>query len=50
MKKSDHIIDIGPNAGKNGGEIIFEGTFSKMLKKNTVTSQFLNGNKVISEM
>ena len=48
MKKSDHIIDIGPNAGKNGGEIIFEGTFSKMLKKNTVTSQFLNGNKVIS--
>jgi excinuclease ABC subunit A len=48
MKKSDHIIDIGPNAGKNGGEIIFEGTFSKMLKKNTITSQFLNGNKVIS--
>ncbi len=48
MEKSDYIIDIGPNAGKNGGEIIFQGTFSEMLKKNTVTSQYLNGTKTIS--
>ena len=48
MEKSDYIIDIGPNAGKNGGEIIFQGTFSEMLKKNTVTYQYLNGTKTIS--
>jgi len=48
MEKSDYIIDIGPNAGKNGGEIIFQGTFSEMLKKNTLTSQYLNGTKTIS--
>ena len=48
MGKSDYIIDIGPYAGKNGGEIIFQGTYSEMLKKNTVTSQYLNGNDTIS--
>ena len=47
MEKSDHIIDIGPNAGKNGGEIIFEGSFEKMTKKKTLTSQYLNGLKRI---
>lgn len=48
MEKSDYIIDIGPYAGKNGGEIIFQGTYSNMLKNNTVTSEYLNGNKTIS--
>ena len=49
MGKSDYIIDIGPYAGKNGGEIIFQGTYSEMLKNlNTVTSQYLNGNETIS--
>ena len=48
MEKSDYIIDIGPYAGKNGGEIIFQGTYSNMLKNNTVTSEYLNGNKNIS--
>ena len=32
MEKSDHIIDIGPNAGKNGGDIIFSGSYKKILK------------------
>ena len=48
MEKSDYIIDIGPYAGKNGGQIIFQGTYSNMLKNNTVTSEYLNGNKTIS--
>ena len=48
MEKSDYIIDIGPYAGKNGGEIIFQGTYSNMLKNNTVTSEYLNGKKTIS--
>ena len=48
MEKSDYIIDIGPYAGKNGGQIIFQGTYSNMLKNNTVTSEYLNGNKNIS--
>ena len=48
MEKSDYIIDIGPYAGKNGGQIIFQGTYSNMLKNNTVTSEYLNGKKTIS--
>jgi len=47
MERSDYIIDIGPNAGKNGGEIIFEGSFNQMIKKKTLTSQYLNGSKKI---
>ena len=47
MEKADYIIDIGPKAGKNGGEIIFKGTFEKMIKANTLTAQFLNGNRRI---
>jgi excinuclease ABC subunit A len=47
MEKADYIIDIGPKAGKNGGEIIFQGTYKEMIKKNTLTAQFLNGKKQI---
>ncbi len=47
MEKADYIIDIGPKAGKNGGEIIFQGTYKEMIKKNTLTAQFLNGKKKI---
>ena len=42
MEKADHIIDIGPNAGKNGGKIIFNGSYKQILNSNTVTSNFLN--------
>lgn len=45
--RADHIIDIGPMAGKNGGEIISEGS-PKMLKKHkTLTAQYLNHQKQI---
>jgi excinuclease ABC subunit A len=47
MENADYIIDIGPKAGKNGGEIIFQGTYKEMIKKNTLTAQFLNGKKEI---
>jgi len=41
--RADHVIDIGPHAGKYGGEIISEGTPAEILKHNTVTAQYLNG-------
>ena len=47
MEKADHIIDIGPNAGKNGGKIIFNGSYKQILNSNTVTSNFLNNIKKI---
>ncbi|MEJ6765052.1 MAG: excinuclease ABC subunit UvrA [Flavobacteriaceae bacterium] len=47
MEKADCIIDVGPLAGKNGGEIIFNGTYKEILKSNTVTSQYLKNIKCI---
>ncbi|MDR1739759.1 MAG: excinuclease ABC subunit UvrA, partial [Bacteroidales bacterium] len=42
MQAADHIIDIGPEAGKNGGELVFEGTYSQMLKNGTsLTAKYL---------
>jgi len=46
--QADHVIDIGPFAGKNGGEIISEGTPKEMLSGNTLTAEYLNGKKEIS--
>jgi excinuclease ABC subunit A len=43
MLNSDYIVDLGPKAGRLGGEVVFVGTPSEMLKKNTLTSQYLNG-------
>ena len=39
---ADHVIDIGPRAGKNGGEILTQGTPAELLKENTLTAAFLN--------
>ena len=48
MKEADHIIDVGPNAGIHGGEIIFTGDYKKILKdKKSLTAQYLNGTKTI---
>ncbi|MDD3486918.1 MAG: excinuclease ABC subunit UvrA [Candidatus Moranbacteria bacterium] len=49
MKKADWIIDMGPGAGENGGEIIFSGTPQKMRAAKTETAQFLGGKKKIFE-
>jgi excinuclease ABC subunit A len=43
--RADHIIDIGPMAGKNGGEIISQGTPSLLKKQNTLTAKYLNNKK-----
>ena len=45
--RADHIIDIGPMAGKNGGEIISEGNPKKLKKQKTLTAQYLNHKKNI---
>ncbi len=44
---ADHIIDIGPFAGKHGGKIISEGTPKEVLKHHTLTADYLNGSKKI---
>lgn len=43
MKAADRIIDIGPEAGTHGGELVAEGTFEEILKSNSLTAQYLNG-------
>ena len=43
MLAADYIIDIGPRAGRKGGEVMFQGTPADMLKTSTITAQYLNG-------
>ena len=43
MLAADHIIDIGPEAGSLGGELVFTGDFKALKKANTLTSNYLNG-------
>ena len=47
MLASDYIIDLGPKAGRKGGEIVFAGTPEEMLKGDTMTARFLNGKEKI---
>ena len=48
IERADHVIDIGPRAGKYGGEIISEGTPKELLTHSTLTSQYLNGEREIA--
>ncbi|MFH0940664.1 MAG: excinuclease ABC subunit UvrA [Candidatus Omnitrophota bacterium] len=44
IRHADHVIDLGPGAGKYGGEVLFSGTFKDLLKsKDSLTAKFLNG-------
>ena len=43
MLASDYVIDMGPKAGRMGGEVVYQGTPQEMLQKETLTSQYLNG-------
>lgn len=43
MKAADHIIDIGPEAGLFGGELVAEGSFEELLKANSLTAKYLSG-------
>ena len=47
MLASDYIIDLGPKAGRKGGEVVFAGTPEDMLKGDTMTARFLNGQEKI---
>ena len=47
MLKSDYIIDIGPGAGKNGGNVVFSDLSGKITNSNTLTAKYLNGKKYI---
>ena len=48
IERADHVIDIGPHAGRFGGEIISQGTPEETLKAHTLTAQYLNGEKEIA--
>ncbi len=43
MKAADYIIDIGPEAGTHGGEVVAAGTYEQLLKANTLTGKYLSG-------
>ncbi len=47
MKKADYVLDIGPGAGKHGGEIVSIGTYDEIIKDNTLTTDYLTGRKKI---
>lgn len=47
MLKADHLIDIGPGAGDNGGNVIYQGTPRNMLGSDTLTAEYLTGRRTI---
>ncbi len=47
MLEADYIVDIGPRAGRHGGEVVFEGSPEEMLKSGTITAEYLNGTRRI---
>ena len=48
MLSADYVIDIGPMAGRKGGEVVFQGTPKDMLKTHTITAEYLNGIRTIA--
>ena len=48
MLNADYVIDIGPMAGRKGGEVVFQGTPKDMLKTHTITAEYLNGVRTIA--
>lgn len=50
MLAADYIVDIGPKAGRKGGEVVFQGSPDEMLKQHTITADYLNGNKQIKPL
>ena len=49
MLAADYIIDIGPRAGRKGGEVVFQGTPAEMMKSGTLTAQYLSGNLTVND-
>ncbi|MFY4725287.1 excinuclease ABC subunit UvrA [Campylobacter jejuni] len=50
IEEADFIVDIGPKAGKFGGEVIFSGTYQELLKSKSQTALYMNGKKQISQL
>lgn len=50
MLAADYIVDIGPKAGRKGGEVVFQGSPAEMLKQHTITADYLNGSKQIKPL
>lgn len=48
MKDADYIVDIGPKAGRYGGNVVFQGTPAQMLETSTLTANYLNGKESIA--
>lgn len=48
MKAADWIVDIGPKAGRRGGEVVFQGSYPDMMATHTLTAQYLNGEQSIA--
>lgn len=48
MMAADYVVDIGPRAGRKGGEVVFQGTPAQMLKSETLTADYLNGTRRIA--
>lgn len=49
MRKADYIIDLGPGAGSEGGEIIFSGTPDKLMHSKLLTGEYLSGKRTVSD-
>lgn len=49
MRQADWLVDIGPKAGRLGGKVLFSGTPDDLLKTDTLTAQYLKGEKVVTE-
>jgi excinuclease ABC subunit A len=47
MRNADFIVDIGPGAGRKGGQVVFQGTPMELIKKDTLTASYLNGDRQI---
>ena len=47
MLNADYMVDIGPKAGRKGGEVVFQGTVGDMMKADTITAQYLSGERNI---
>ncbi len=49
MKVADHIVDMGPRAGSEGGQVVYEGTYAGLTESKTLTAQFLQRNVAIKD-
>ena len=50
MREADWLIDIGPKAGRLGGKVVFQGTPEELLKTDTLTAQYLKGDKTVTDV